>query len=73
MKWADFFDSENQKLRLQHAEETRLCKVLEERKENVKQCEAILTAAQERKKLNVQEAKQKKAADAGVQDATVIE
>jgi hypothetical protein len=71
VKWADFFDSENQKLRLQHAEETRLCKVLEERKENVKQCEAILTAAQERKKLNVQEAKQKKAADAGVQDATI--
>jgi hypothetical protein len=71
VQWADFFDLENQQIRLQHEEETRLCKVLEEQKAKVKKAEAALEAAQERKKANVQEVKQKKAADAAVQDATI--
>ncbi len=71
VNWADFFDSDNQQVRLQHEEETRLCRVLEEQKENVKKAEAALTAAQERKKANVLEVKQKKSADAAVQEATI--
>jgi len=71
VRWADFFDSGNQQMRLQHEEENRLCKVLEEQKENVKQAEATLAAAQERKRANFQEVKQKKAADSGVQDAII--
>jgi hypothetical protein len=71
VQWADFFDSENQQIRLQHEEETRLCKVLEEQKAKVKKAEAELRAAQERKKANVQEVKQKRALENAVQDATI--
>jgi len=58
-------------MRLQHGEEARLCKILETQKINVKEAEANLAAAQDKKRKNIADVKQKKAADEELQSATI--
>jgi hypothetical protein len=69
--WSDLWGTENQQMRLQHAEEARLCKILETQKIKVKEAEVNLAAAQDKKRKNIAEVKQKKAADEGLQSATI--